>query len=168
MAGLAVLPLRCDVRGWPRRVGGGHELLPWQKYRALRLRVEAAESAIEDVRAEMEKVQRAAIPSAAKPALLPLEPRYDQTATYRHPKDWMAEHRVGVFNPPGQPERKAHMYLIKMEPLPRNIPDPRWAPDFPTPSRRFPGEARTPACSSALGKRNSGTSGPPGPASTAA
>lgn len=79
----------------------------------------------------MEKVQRAAIPSAAKPALLPLEPRYDQTATYRHPKDWMAEHRVGVFNPPGQPERKAHMYLIKMEPLPRNIPDLRWAPDFP-------------------------------------
>ena len=71
-----------------------------------------------------------------------LEPHYDQSPAYRHPApergDWIIEHRVGVFNPPGQPERRARIYLVSMEPRPRHVPQPRFEPVIPYAVPLFP------------------------------
>ena len=70
----------------------------------------------------------------AAPEAKALEPRYDQSPRYRHPQDadpGIIEHRVGVFNPPGQPERRVRVILHGMDPYPRNIPEPRYRPVIP-------------------------------------
>jgi hypothetical protein len=91
-------------------------------------RVEAAHAA--ELTAERAGAQKAlgAVPESP-PELL--QPRYDQSSTYHHPQDpqpWLIEHRVGVFNPAGQPARRVRMYLVRMEPYPRNV-----LPGYPGP-----------------------------------
>ena len=91
----------------------------------------------------------------------PLQPRYDQSPTYRHPVDsqsWITEHRVGVFNPPDQEARRVRMYLVRMEPQPRNVLESRYEAVIPytVPLQRGgdPSAGETPA----QGSRNSGSS----------
>ena len=70
------------------------------------------------------------------------EPRYDQSPAYRHRAPerggWIVEHRVGVFNPVGQPERRIRIYLVSMDPRPRNVPQPRFEPVIPYAVPLFP------------------------------
>lgn len=68
----------------------------------------------------------------AKPE--PLQPRYDQSPAYRHaaePSPGITEHRVGVFNPLGLSARRVRMYLVRMDPYPRNVLEPRYQPVIP-------------------------------------
>jgi len=80
---------------------------------------------------------RRAIQSAPPPAIEPLAliPLYDQSAAYRHrlaDQGWIIEHRVGAYNPPGQPlVREAYLRLERLESGPRNVPEPKYAPKTP-------------------------------------
>jgi hypothetical protein len=89
----------------------------------------------------MPKEDRERITVSSKPPVLespdepsPLQPLYDQSSTYHHPmgtQDWIIEHRVGVFNPLGQEARRVRMYLVRMEPKPRNVLAPQYEPVIP-------------------------------------
>jgi len=106
----------------------------------MKARALTAESALEDTRATLEGT-RTGLESARRelearqPSREPerLEAHYDQSPVYRHTKEdaaWIIEHRVGVFNSSGQPAHRVRMYLVKVEPYPRNIP-PGYEPVIP-------------------------------------
>lgn len=60
----------------------------------------------------------------AEPKPEPLQPRHDQSSIYRHTmqsQPGITEHRVGVFNPNEKPAPRVRIYLVRMDPRPRNI-----------------------------------------------
>jgi hypothetical protein len=64
-------------------------------------------------------------PPLAAP-LEPLQPRYDQSEPYRHPRGveaWqVVDHRIGILNPSEQEARRVQVHLVSVHPVPRNVP----------------------------------------------
>jgi hypothetical protein len=91
-------------------------------YRAFRVAGNAHRAELENQREAHEKQVAALVAAQPAPVVVPgpLQPHY-----HHHPMGdqlWITEHCVGVFNPPDQEARRVRMYLVRMEPHPRNFP----------------------------------------------
>lgn len=84
----------------------------------------------DEARRELEDAQRAAISAPTEPTASPFKLRL-----YSRPAPeyggWITSHLIGVTSPTGQPERRARIYLVRMEPYPRNKTPYSPAPALP-------------------------------------
>jgi len=83
--------------------GAAHEMLPWQKWHALKQRAETAESERDEARRELAAAARHA--AARGPGPPPLHALYRQREPYRQPDEHTVQivHRVGIQNPVSSP-----------------------------------------------------------------
>jgi hypothetical protein len=84
----------------------------------------------DEARRELKEAQRAEIPAPAKPEPPPFKLRHYVRKTSLA-GGWVTSHFVGVTNPAGQPERRAHMSAESMNPYPRNRSAVGTRPAFP-------------------------------------